>query len=50
MGGLAGLTGGHTARAFSEDIAAAREMGMNAHIAKPIDMKTVMETMSKVLL
>ncbi len=39
-----------TARAFSEDIAAAREMGMNAHIAKPIDMKTVMETMSKVLL
>ena len=38
-----------TARAFSEDIAAALEAGMDAHIAKPINMKTVMEVMSKVL-
>ena len=38
-----------TAKAFSEDIAAAREAGMNGHIAKPINMKTVLETLNEVL-
>ena len=39
-----------TAKAYSEDIAAARAAGMNGHIAKPINMKNVMETLSDVLL
>ena len=39
-----------TARAFSEDIAAARAAGMNGHIAKPINMKNVMETLTDVLM
>lgn len=38
-----------TAKAFSEDIAAARAAGMNGHIAKPINMKNVFETLSVVL-
>ncbi len=38
-----------TAKAFSEDIAAALEAGMNGHIAKPIDMKNVIDTLSDVL-
>ena len=38
-----------TAKAFSEDIAAARDAGMNGHIAKPINMKNVFETLSVVL-
>ena len=38
-----------TAKAFSEDIAAARETGMDGHIAKPINMKKVLETLSQVL-
>ena len=38
-----------TAKAFSEDIAAAREAGMNGHISKPINMRNVMDTLSEVL-
>jgi CheY-like chemotaxis protein len=38
-----------TARAFSEDIAAAREAGMNGHISKPLNMKNAMDTLSEVL-
>jgi signal transduction histidine kinase/ActR/RegA family two-component response regulator len=38
-----------TARAFSEDIAAARDAGMNAHIAKPINMTNVLETLKDIL-
>ena len=38
-----------TAKAFSEDIAAARRAGMNAHIAKPINTETLRKTMEEVL-
>ena len=38
-----------TANAFTEDIQAAMEAGMNAHIAKPIDMKAFIETLDKLL-
>ncbi|MBR3640991.1 MAG: response regulator, partial [Oscillibacter sp.] len=38
-----------SAKAFSEDVAAAYAAGMNGHIAKPINMEKVMETMSSVL-
>ena len=38
-----------TANAFSEDIRAAKEAGMNAHIAKPIDVSKMMETLGTVL-
>ncbi|MDO4845358.1 MAG: ATP-binding protein [Oscillospiraceae bacterium] len=38
-----------TAKAFSEDIAACREAGMDAHIAKPLNMETAMKTLSDVL-
>ncbi len=38
-----------TAKAFSEDIAAAREAGMNAHIAKPINMPAVLKTLRDIL-
>jgi CheY-like chemotaxis protein len=38
-----------TGKAFSEDIAAAREAGMNGHIAKPLNMKSAMETLSEIL-
>ena len=39
-----------TANAFEEDKRKAFEMGMNAHIAKPIDMKQLMDAMGSVLL
>ncbi len=39
-----------SARAFSEDIAAVRDAGMNGHIAKPIDMNQVVKTLSEILL
>ena len=35
-----------TANAFDEDIRASREAGMNAHLSKPIDMDSVMRTIS----
>ena len=38
-----------TAKAFSEDIAAAREAGMDGHIAKPVSMEKILETLSRVL-
>ena len=38
-----------TANAFSEDVQAARDAGMDAHIAKPIDVPQMMETLQKIL-
>ena len=39
-----------TANAFREDEDAAREAGMQAHIAKPIDVSVMMSTLTRVLL
>ncbi len=36
-----------TANAFSEDVQTAKDAGMNAHIAKPIDVAQMMETLKK---
>jgi len=36
-----------TANAFTEDIQAALDNGMNAHIAKPVNLRIVMETLAK---
>ena len=38
-----------TANAFSEDVKAALDAGMDAHIAKPIDIPKMMETLAKIL-
>lgn len=38
-----------TADAYSDDIQKCMEHGMNAHIAKPIDIKEVARTMKKFL-
>ena len=38
-----------TANAFAEDIQACREAGMDAHIAKPIDIKVMYKTIFEVL-
>ncbi len=38
-----------TANAFTEDIQAAKEAGMNAHVAKPIDVANLMETLTELL-
>ena len=38
-----------TANAFSEDVRTANEAGMDGHIAKPLDVPKMMETLSKVL-
>ncbi len=38
-----------TANAFSEDVKHALDAGMNAHIAKPIDVPKMMETLAKIL-
>lgn len=38
-----------TANAFSEDVKAALNAGMNAHIAKPIDIPKMLETLAKIL-
>ena len=36
-----------TANAFNEDIEKAKSVGMNAHIPKPLDVPTMMETLKK---
>ena len=38
-----------TANAFSEDVKNALDAGMNAHIAKPIDVDKMLETLAKIL-
>ena len=38
-----------TANAFVEDIQAAKDAGMNAHIAKPIDISQMIETLTEIL-
>ncbi|MBR3561889.1 MAG: amino acid permease [Oscillospiraceae bacterium] len=38
-----------TANAFSEDIKSAKDAGMNAHVAKPIDVEKLMKTLSHIL-
>ena len=38
-----------TANAFSEDVQAAKAAGMDAHIAKPIDVPKMLETLQKIL-
>ena len=38
-----------TANAFTEDIQAAKDAGMNSHIAKPLDIPKMIETLTEVL-
>ena len=38
-----------TANAFSEDVAKAKAVGMNGHIAKPIDIPQMMRTLAEVI-
>ena len=38
-----------TANAFTDDVAAAREAGMNGHIAKPVDMGRIKSVLATVL-
>ncbi|MBQ7677754.1 MAG: response regulator, partial [Lachnospiraceae bacterium] len=38
-----------TANAFAEDVQAAKDAGMNSHIAKPINIDKMIETLSEVL-
>ena len=38
-----------TANAFTEDIQTAKEAGMNSHIAKPLDIEKMIETLTEVL-
>ena len=38
-----------TANAFTEDIQNALNVGMTAHVAKPIDMEILRSTLEKVL-
>ena len=39
-----------TAKVFQEDVQAARSAGMDDHIAKPLDVKKMMDTLTRVLL
>ena len=36
-----------TANAFAEDVQAAKTVGMNEHIAKPLDLKTLARTLER---
>ena len=36
-----------TANAFAEDVQAAKTVGMNEHIAKPLDLRTLVRTLEK---
>lgn len=36
-----------TANAFAEDVQAAKTVGMNEHIAKPLDLKALAKTLNK---
>ena len=38
-----------TANAFSEDVQAAKDAGMNGHIAKPLNAEKMMETLGKII-
>jgi CheY-like chemotaxis protein len=38
-----------SANAFAEDVQKSRESGMNGHIAKPIEVEKMMETINEVL-
>ena len=38
-----------TANAFSEDVENAKAAGMNGHIAKPLDVTKMLETLTEVL-
>lgn len=38
-----------TANAFSEDVSASLESGMNAHLAKPVDMNVLKSTVARIL-
>ncbi|MBQ9662600.1 MAG: amino acid permease [Oscillospiraceae bacterium] len=38
-----------TANAFAEDVKAAEEAGMNAHIAKPVDVNVMIKTLTRIL-
>ncbi len=38
-----------TANAFSEDVQAAKDAGMDSHIAKPLDIQKMIETLTEVL-
>lgn len=39
-----------TANAFAEDVREAMDAGMTAHVAKPIDVEVLRETLKKVLI
>lgn len=39
-----------TANAFAEDVQAASTVGMNEHIAKPLDLKALAKTLRKWLI
>ena len=39
-----------TANEFAEDIQAAKTVGMNEHIAKPLDLKQICKTLNKWLI
>ena len=39
-----------TANAFAEDVRKAKEAGMNAHIAKPIDVKNMTDVLTEDLI
>ena len=36
-----------SANAFEEDIAMAKDAGMNEHLAKPVDIRTMLQVMSR---